>query len=93
MTGNRRGIARAFGAALRAARQAQGVSQDELAERADLDRTYPSLIERGKRAPTLYMVLRLADTLEIPPERLVTETVARLKVADTVVSPKVSPNG
>lgn len=66
MSGNRRQVARAFGAALRAARQAQGVSQWELAERGDLDRTYPSLIERGERRPTLYMVLRLAEMLEIP---------------------------
>jgi len=87
MNGNRRRIARAFGAALRAARQAQGVSQDELAERCDIDRTFPSLLERGKRGPTFEMLLRLADKLEIPPERLVADTVARLKVADTVVSP------
>ena len=78
--GNRRRIAHAFGAALRAARQQTGVSQDELAERCDFDRTYPSLLERGKRAPTFAMLLRIAEALEIPPERLLADTVARLKV-------------
>ena len=88
MSENRRHIARAFGAALRAARQAQGVSQDELAERCDIDRTFPSLLERGKRGPTFEMLLRLADKLEIPPERLVTDTVARLRAGDDVVGPE-----
>ena len=36
-----------FGRALRRARRAQGLSQDRLAERADLDRTHISHIERG----------------------------------------------
>jgi len=92
MTGNRRRIAHAFGEALRAARQQTGLSQDELSERCDFDRTYPSLLERGKRRPTFEMLLRLADALGIPPERLVSDTLARLKVA-AVVSPEVSPNG
>src|SRR6267154_2716736 len=48
-----RQVARAFGAILRAARVAAGLSQEVLAERADCDRTYPSLLERLLRQPTI----------------------------------------
>lgn len=72
-------VARAFGLALRAARVERGISQDRLSEICDLDRTYPSLVERGLRCPTLTMLLRLADALAVEPSRLVTETVERLQ--------------
>ena len=36
-----------FGQALRRARRAQGLTQEQLAERADMDRTHVSHIERG----------------------------------------------
>ena len=68
----KRDVARAFGLALRAARVEQGISQDMLSEICDVDRTYPSLVERGLRCPTLAMLLRLADALSIEPARLVT---------------------
>jgi transcriptional regulator with XRE-family HTH domain len=76
---NRRSVAHSFGAALRAVREAQGVSQDTLSERCDFDRTYPSLLERGLRGPTVAMLLRISDALSIAPERLLGETVARLR--------------
>jgi transcriptional regulator with XRE-family HTH domain len=74
----RQDVARAFGVALRAARDAQGISQDQLSEICDMDRTYPSLLERGLRGPTVAMLLRLADALDVEPERLVRDTVTRL---------------
>ncbi len=74
----RRQVAVAFGAALRAIRKERGVSQDWLSELCDFDRTYPSLMERGVRNPTLCMLLRLARALQVTPERFVTETIARL---------------
>ncbi len=76
---DRRAVALAFGAALRNIRKERHVSQDRLGELCDFDRTYPSLMERGRRHPTLCMLLRLVRALEISPERLITETVARLR--------------
>ncbi len=76
---SRQQIANAFGATLRAARRERGVSQDGLSAACDFDRTYPSLLERGLRHPTLAMLLRLSDALHLEPERLLTETVARLR--------------
>jgi transcriptional regulator with XRE-family HTH domain len=71
-------VARAFGQALRAARRRQGISQDRLGELCDLDRTYPSLLERGLRGPTVAMLLRLSGGLGVKPEQLLDDTVVRL---------------
>jgi transcriptional regulator with XRE-family HTH domain len=55
----------AFGARLRAVRVERQVSQETLAELADLDRTYISLLERGKRNPSLACVANLARALSV----------------------------
>lgn len=72
-------VARRFGSVLRELRQQRGLTQEALAELADLDRTYPSLLERGLRTPTLAVILRLANALETTPSRLITETALRLQ--------------
>jgi transcriptional regulator with XRE-family HTH domain len=63
-------ILAAFGRSLRARRDAKGLSQEQLAERADLDRTYISDIERGTRNPGIKNVVRLARALGIPTAKL-----------------------
>jgi transcriptional regulator with XRE-family HTH domain len=42
-----------------------GLSQEELARRAGLDRSYVSGIERGVRNPTLLTMQRLANVLKV----------------------------
>lgn len=59
---------RAFGTRLRAIREAAGISQEELADRADLHRTYVGSVERGERNISLANIHRLADALGIRPE-------------------------
>lgn len=54
-----------FGARVRAARKAALLSQEELAERAGLDRTYISGIERGLRNVALLNLCTLADALGV----------------------------
>jgi transcriptional regulator with XRE-family HTH domain len=76
----RQRVALAFGATLRSARRTRGISQDCLGALCVFDRTYPSLLERGKRHPTLHMILRLALLLRVEPEWLVTETMRRLRM-------------
>jgi transcriptional regulator with XRE-family HTH domain len=63
----KRDVARAFGVALREARIQRGISQETLGALWDFDRTYPSLLERGLRCPTVAMVLRLSDALDVEP--------------------------
>ena len=54
-----------FGQRLRVVRQARGLSQEELAFKAGLHRTYVSSAERGKRNVGLVNVERLAQALDI----------------------------
>jgi len=55
-----------FGEVVREVRTRRGLSQEKLAELANLDRTFVSMIERGKRRPTLETAKRLAGALNIP---------------------------
>lgn len=50
-----------FGKALAALRIKQKISQEELADRLDLHRTYISQIERGLKSPSLRVLDRIAD--------------------------------
>lgn len=56
-------LSKHFGGAVRRHRELLRISQEELADRARLDRTYVSGIERGRRNPTLKVLQRLADAL------------------------------
>ena len=60
----------AFGSAVRQYRSSLSLSQEELAERSGLHRTYVSGIERGERNVGLINVYRLADALKISPAEL-----------------------
>jgi len=53
----------AFGVALRRIRTAKRLSQEKLAIKSGLDRSYVSLLERGLRQPTLTTLLSLARQL------------------------------
>ena len=55
----------AFGQALKACRLRAHISQEDLAEKADMDRCYISLIELGKAAPTVTSIFKLAETLDV----------------------------
>lgn len=68
-----------FGARLRAERERLGVSQEELADRAGLHRTYVGGVERGERNLGLLNVLRLARALNITPATLLTHSRAQRK--------------
>ena len=57
-------IAVRFGQAVRRLRLEQKLSQEELAERCDLHRTYISDIELGKRNVSLENIERIATALE-----------------------------
>lgn len=59
------GIREIFAKNLRAIRRNKGLSQEELASRADLDRTYISSLERNIYNPTIDVVERLAVALEV----------------------------
>jgi CheY-like chemotaxis protein/DNA-binding XRE family transcriptional regulator len=59
-------VKKQFGAAVRFRRDHLGISQEELAGRAGLHRTYISDVERGARNVSLESIHRLATALEVP---------------------------
>ena len=58
-------IRQIFAQNLRTARQAKGFSQEELAHRAGLDRTYISALERSVYSATVDVVDRLAVAMDM----------------------------
>jgi len=63
---------RMLGQNLRRTRVATGLSQEELADRAGLHRTYISSVERGERNVSLETIFLLAQALGVEPADLVT---------------------
>ncbi|RTQ92258.1 helix-turn-helix domain-containing protein [Lysinibacillus telephonicus] len=61
----------AFGYVLRKLRKDAQLSQEDLALRCDLDRTYIGLLERAQRQPTLSTIFKIANVLEIAPSDLI----------------------
>ena len=57
-------VKKGFGAEVKRRRLELGISQEELAERAELHRTYVSDVESGKRNPSLASIQRLARALD-----------------------------
>ena len=65
------GVALRFGQNLRRCRQLEGLSQEELGERASLHRTEIGKLEKGERLPRIDTLVRLAGAMAIPPGELV----------------------
>jgi len=64
----------AIGEAVKAARVAQGMSQEMLALEAELDRSYVGGIERGEHNLTLINLQRLADAIDLRPSELLKQS-------------------
>jgi transcriptional regulator with XRE-family HTH domain len=56
---------------LKALRARRGLTQADLADKADLSRGYLIRLEQGKQDPTLGVLRRLAKALKVPLTRLV----------------------
>ena len=70
----------AFGQALRSLRTKRKWTQTDLALRADVDRNYVSLIELGRNSPSVRMVFRLCDALDITPSDMLKDVERRMRV-------------
>jgi transcriptional regulator with XRE-family HTH domain len=68
--GGKPDIRERFGDAIRRRREEMGMTQEDLAERAQIHRTYVSDIERGARNVSLINIERLAIALVIPMAKL-----------------------
>ena len=54
-----------FGERLQKVRKSRGITQDELAVKISMDRTYIGLIERGERNPTIRTLYKIAKALKV----------------------------
>ena len=63
----------AFATVLRRLRTAQGLSQERLAERAGIHRTYVSQLERRLKSPTLNTIAKLADSFDLTLMEFITQ--------------------
>lgn len=59
----------------------RGLTQEQVAFDAKIDLTYEGGIERGKRNPSLLVMVRIAEVLRVPPSEL-------LSGADKVPDPQ-----
>jgi len=69
-----KGILAAFGQVVKEARQAQKLSQEELAFNAGLNRNYVADIEKGRRKPSIISIFSLARGLGLTPQVLISRT-------------------
>jgi len=75
-------VKKSFGETVKKLRHHLGISQEDLAERADLHRTYISDVERGSRNLSLENIERLAHALEV--------SVATLFAAKEITQPDMA---
>jgi transcriptional regulator with XRE-family HTH domain len=68
-----------LGEALRRARKAAGISQEELAFDAQVDRTYVSQLENGHKSPTLDVMFRVCPILGVTVSELVAQVERALQ--------------
>lgn len=66
----------ALGRAVRALRESAGLSQEDLATRCGLHRTYVGGIERGERNVSFGNLVKLARALGVEPSRLLADAEA-----------------
>ena len=77
-----------FGARVRARRLRLGISQETLANLAEMHWTSLGRLERGGGNPTLAVMLRIADGLDVDPAELIAgltaDPITRVRAADRV---------
>lgn len=63
-------VAEAFGRAIKARRAEVGLTQEDLADKGEVARSFVSAMERGEKAPTVKTVWKLAKALDCKPSDL-----------------------
>ena len=66
-----------FGTVVRELREARGWTQEELAERANMNASYLGFVERGDNVPTLTIIIQIAEGLRAEPGELLREVMKR----------------
>lgn len=74
-------VSQIFGQVMQELRLQRSLTQDQLAELADTERSHISALERAEKAPALATIFTLADALTIPAGELIAMVDARLNAA------------
>ena len=69
-----------LGKELRKARMRAGLTQEELAFAAHVDRTYISMLENDRKSPTVDMLMRICKPLGIAASQLLAQVEKSMKV-------------
>lgn len=72
---NQCSLVKVFADNVRRERVRQGISQELLAERAGVHRTYVGMLERGEKNVTIYNIERIAHALGVDPASLLVSAV------------------
>ena len=67
---SRKEALRVFADRLKQLRTKRGISQERLAQLAGMNRNYVGDVERGKRNPCLYNIVKIAEALDVHPMEL-----------------------
>jgi transcriptional regulator with XRE-family HTH domain len=70
-------LLQAMAAEIKSRRTALGMTQDDLAKSARLNRTYVAKLETAKNQPSITALLKLSRGLETTPEELMTAVMVR----------------
>jgi transcriptional regulator with XRE-family HTH domain len=62
-----------FGERVRELREKRGMTQEKLAQAADLTTSFVSTVERGQKAPSLNTILKLARALKVDAGELLSD--------------------
>jgi transcriptional regulator with XRE-family HTH domain len=73
--------------ALRMGRQGNRITQEQLAERAEISVSFLSMIERGERSPHLETLEKIAAALEVPVDELFRSENAPVDRVDSSMRP------
>ena len=68
-----------IGKQLKIARESKGLSQEVLADKASVHRTYISMLERDIKSPTLHVLFRICDALDIKPSVFISKIESDMK--------------
>lgn len=72
-------IESAFGDTIKEFRKQKRLSQEEVAHRSNLDRSFISLLETGRQQPSLITIFQLANALEISAAQLIATVEEKLQ--------------
>lgn len=72
-------IEEAFGQIIKTLRKKTNFSQEKLSEISSLDRSFISLLENGKKQPSLVTIFQLAKALNTTPSKILTAVERKIQ--------------